>query len=54
MRFQLTQYVAKDVTWHHNQHITAGRQCDRKIGFEQQIVGERDIRKECLITTGAL
>ncbi|MOA12648.1 hypothetical protein D3C78_1326600 [compost metagenome] len=54
MRFQLAQHVTEHVAWHYYQHIAAGSQRARQIGFEQQGIGESDIGKKCLIAAIAL
>ncbi len=40
MRLQLAQHVARHVARHHHQHVAAGRQRTRQIGFKQQGIGK--------------
>lgn len=49
MRLQLAQHVAEHVARHHHQHVAAGRQRTRQIGFKQQGIGEGNVGQKRLI-----
>ncbi len=49
MRLQLAQHVAEHVARHHHQHVAAGRQRPRQIGFKQQGIGEGNVGQKRLI-----
>ena len=54
MRLQLAQHVAEHMARHHHQHVAAGSQRTRQIGFKQQGIGERNVGQKRLIAAIAL